>query len=124
MAEFIIILGFFVVLIIEQVVLEFKGKWKNHDTHEQVRNGNINNDRQRIQRYSNEDESSSLLKNSEDSFSNSLSEESNTHKRKFCGKNHRAKNYGTNEMHSNHAKGKTLDRTNQTVGGNNNDISR
>ena len=124
MAEFIIILGFFIVLIIEQVVLEFKGKWKSHDTNELIPNSHTNNNGQRIQQYSNDDESSSLLKNSEDSFSNSLSEESNTHRRKFCGKNHKAKNYGTNEMHSNHAKGKTLDRTNKTVGGNNNDISR
>ena len=124
MAEFIIILGFFVVLIIEQVVLEFKGKWKNHDTHEQVCNTHMSNNSHRIQRYSNEDESSSLLKNSEDSFSNSLSEESDTHRRKLCGKNHRAKNYGTNEIHTNHAKGKTLDGTNKTIGGNNNDITR
>ena len=125
MAEFIIVLGFFIVLIIEQVVLDFKERWKKDITIEAVHAVNIDANHRPIPHNSHdEDETSRLLENPGENFSNGDSENTKTTNRRQCyRKNNRSKNYGSTTS-SNPCKGKSLETTKEIEHRNNNDTSR
>ena len=122
-AEFVIVLGFFIVLIIEQVVLEFKEKWKYGSKNVSVNAGNINAGDHVLHAH-HTDESSCLLQDSVDPIRNSPAEGTSYRRKTFVERKNRPKNYGTNKINSNPIKGKDLDVTEEIVSGNNNDISR
>ena len=124
-AEFIIVLGFFIVLIIEQVVLEFKEKWKYDIKNVSVNASNINTSEHVVHEHAHHaDESSCLLRNSGDPILNSPTEGTSNRRKTFVDTRNRPKNYGTNEINSDPIKRKSLDVTEEIVSGNNNDISR
>ena len=123
-AEFIIVLGFFIVLIIEQVVLEFKERWKYDGKNVSVNAGNINaSDHILHEPAHHADESSRLLQDSVDPIRNSPAEGTSYRRKTYVERRNRPKNYGSNKINSNPIKGKDLDETEEIVSGNNNDIS-
>ena len=94
MAEFIIVLGFFIVLIIEQVVLEFKERWKYDSKNVSVNAGNINASDYVFHEHSHHtDESSCLLQDSVDPIRNSPAEGTSYRRRTYVERRNRPKNY-------------------------------
>ena len=123
-AEFIIVLGFFIVLIIEQVVLEFKERWKYDSKNVAVNAGNFNASDNILHEHAHHaDESSYLLQDSVDPIMNSPAEGTSYRRKTYVERRNRPKDYGTNETNSNSIKEKDLDVTEEIVSGNNNDIS-
>ena len=101
-AEFIIVLGFFLVLIIEQVVLDFKERWLNNKDKEQPHNNNSGHvEYVNAPQSSDEiDETTSLLANTSETLSTTLARERltqtyGTHKRKSSDNRNSQNNYGS-----------------------------
>ena len=109
MAEFIIILGFLIVLIIEQVVLDFKERWRNESTIETVHAVNIDVTNHTIpENSSDETETSRLLESPDEKILNIDAENATTNGRQYYGKSHKSKNYGSTSSSST-CKGKSLE---------------
>ena len=112
-------------MIIEQVVLEFKERWKYDSKNVSVNAGNVNASDHILHEHSHHaDESSCLLQDSLDPIINSPSEGTSYRRKTYVERRNRPKNYGTNDINSDPIKRKGLDVTEEIVSGNNNDISR
>jgi hypothetical protein len=101
-AEFIIVLGFFLVLIIEQVILDFKERWLNNKDKEQPHDSNPGHvEYVNVSQSSDEiDETRSLLANTGEALSTTLArkklaETNGTHKRKSSDNRNSKNNYGS-----------------------------
>ena len=133
MAEFIIVFGFFLVLIIEQVVLDCKERWLNNDSkQEQIRTTNPDYSDHPVLRDSHDeiDETSSLIGTPSESVSATLTPEritnsNSTHRRKSNGKGYVRKNYGSTINPSPFSTQQTMERSEEeSLQENNNDNRR
>ena len=111
-AEFIIVFGFFLVLIVEQVVLDFKERWLHTENKEQPHSSNFGSvEYVSSPETSDEiDEASSLIANTSEPLSTTLAGERPTqsnraHKRKSSGNQNCRNNYGSTAATSSSPKG-------------------